>query len=628
VSQYELWRRRSQFFCILCLIVLASGCAQRQDPDPAPISVSPQKAALATGQSIQFTATGDPYGVTWSVIGVSFSNSGPAVLVAGGTIDASGLYTGPSGSPSLLVTVTATSKRDPTQYATASLKVVAPGQVTATNNVQVAQYTISPPAVSASVSVQFGTDTSYGLTTWAQPTSQLGGPVSLYVAGMRANTLYHMRGMVQFADGTQFIDADQTFTTGSLPEGVSPNLTVTVTPGMTPQSGVEFLDLVNPVNPNATGPSMAVVSDLSGNVLWTYTPVLIPGVVPAPIKLLPNGHFLLGFFNSVLDGSDSMLQEVDLGGNLIWQLTPAQLNTALAAATCSECKVKVIGTHHDFVMLPNGHLVVIASTQMTLSDGTTPVGDVLIDLGDMENVSGKNPNHLPQPVWAWNEFNHLDTNRRPYAYPDWTHTNALIYSSDDGNLILSSRSQSWLVKIDYNNGAGGGDVLWRLGYQGDFTLLNPDGSPDPGQTDWFFAQHGPSFVSTNTTGNFSLAVFDDGDDRGVALVPGGTCGVAGQPACFSTVPILQLNEAAKTATLVFHATTPDYSSFGGNAEVLKNGNVEYAEAQLPQLFPSYNAAVFEVTQTTPPQTVWEMKIAGQFAYRAMRLPSLYPGVQW
>ena len=50
--------------------------------------------------------------------------------------------------------------------------------------------------------------------------------------------------------------------------------------------------------------------------------------------------------------------------------------------------------------------------------------------------------------------------------PDWTHTNAIIYSADDGNLIISIRHQNWLVKIDYNNGAGTGDILWHLGLSG------------------------------------------------------------------------------------------------------------------------------------------------------------------
>jgi arylsulfate sulfotransferase len=54
--------------------------------------------------------------------------------------------------------------------------------------------------------------------------------------------------------------------------------------------------------------------------------------------------------------------------------------------------------------------------------------------------------------------------------------------------------------------------------------------------------------------------------------------VTGQPACFSTVPLFNLDETAKTATFAFHPTTPTYSFFGGNAEVLKNGNVEYCES--------------------------------------------------
>ena len=100
-----------------------------------------------------------------------------------------------------------------------------------------------------------------------------------------------------------------------------------------------------------------------------------------------------------------------------------------------------LGTHHDFVFLPNGYLIVLAATQRDIS-GTTVTGDAIIDLDE---------NH--QPVWLWNEFDHLDVNRQPMAFPDWTHTNAIIYSADDGNLIISIRHQNWLVKVDYANGA-------------------------------------------------------------------------------------------------------------------------------------------------------------------------------
>ena len=270
-----------------------------------------------------------------------------------------------------------------------------------------------------------------------------------------------------------------------------------------------------------------------------------------------------------------MLQEVDLTGALIWQMTAADLNAALAAATCAGCNITVVGTHHDFVLLPNGHLIVIASTQETIS-GTTITGDAIIDLDQ---------NH--KPVWLWNAFDHLDVNRGPYGFPDWTHTNAVIYSADDGNLIVSMRDQNWLLKLDYANGMGAGDVLWKLGYQGDFALI---GGTDP--TDWFYAQHGPSFVSTNTTGKFSLLLFDDGDDR---VFPAGvTCGASGAPPClYSTVPLLEIDETAKTATLGFHPTAPSYTYFGGNAEVLKNGDVEYCATTGG---PGTAGDVYELTQ--------------------------------
>lgn len=575
-------------------IIFATGCGS-STPASAPISVTinPLMAALGTSQTIQLTAAvSDGSAVTWSA--------------SAGTIDNTGNYMAPSGAQSVTVTVTATSVKDHHKSASATLNVVAPGQVAATANAQVASYTISP-AAAGNVSVQFGTDTNYGLTTWAQPVPNGGGAVTLFIAGMKGNTQYHMRSVVQFSDGTQYMDTDQTFTTGAYPTADTPVFTVATKAGTTPQSGVELLDLV------AAGGTVAqaVVTDLAGNVLWSYNPALPTGLIPNPIKLLSNGHFVVNFSGATPDGSNSILQEVDLTGALVWQMTAADLNAALAAATCAGCNITVIGTHHDFVMLPNGHLVVIASTQQVVS-GTTVDGDVIIDLDQ---------NH--KPVWLWNEFDHLDVNRRPMGFPDWTHTNAILYSADDGNLIISIRHQNWLVKIDYANGAGAGDILWKLGYQGDFHLV---GGTDP--TDWFYAQHGPSFATTNTTGQFSLILFDNGNDR---FFPSGqvTCDVQTTSTCYSTVPLLQLDETAKTATLAFNPTAPVFSFFGGNAAVLKNGNVEYCESAA-----FHGGAIFEVTQDSNAQAIWEMQSnidSAQrypYAYRGQRIPSMYPGVQW
>jgi arylsulfate sulfotransferase len=609
-------QRNSIYSCLsfLCVSLFVYGCGggQSQQQPTAPttppvsitVTVSPSVAAINTGQSTQFTAvvTGDNSGVTWAVNGIAGGNS------TLGTIDQTGKFTAPSAAQSSKVMITATTTVDTSKSASASVEIVAPATVAPTANPQVALLTITSPD-NSNVSVQFGPTTSYGLTTWTQPAAPATRPASLFVAGMLANTLYHMRAVIQFSDGTQFMDADQVFTTGALPPNQLPALTATTTPGMTPQSGVELLDMTVPAGSTALG---VVVSDLSGNVLWSYNPGLPSGVVAAnPVKLLPNGHFLIVFSGTPPDGLDSVMQEVDLTGKLIWQMNAADLNAALASATCAGCNITVIGAHHDFQLLPNGHLIVIAALQQVIS-GVTVTGDAIIDLDQNHN-----------PVWVWNEFDHLDTNRQPYMFPDWTHTNAVIYSADDGNLIISMRHQNWLVKIDYANGAGAGDILWHLGYQGDFALQGVADPTDP--SNWFYAQHGPSFVTSNMTGKFSLVLFDNGDDR--VFASGVTCGAAGQSPClFSTVPLLELDETAKTANVAFNPTTPFYSFFGGNAETLKNGNVEYDECATNTNPPS--AAIYEVTQTSPPQTVWQMKIAGQFAYRGMRLPSLYPGVQW
>lgn len=469
--------------------------------------------------------------------------------------------------------------------------------VSQTPNPQVAQYSIRPGAT-ANVSVQFGTDTNYGFTTSSQPSTE-DGVVNILVAGMKANTTYHMRAVAKYADGRQFIDSDHSFTTGTPNPVTIPKITVTTAQGMTPQPGVELLDLVE-------ASSVPIITDLDGNVLWTYSDVP-NGTSPNPIKLLPNGHFVINFSNGLVDGQNSVIEEIDLAGNVIWQMTGAELNTALAAATCAGCNITVVGTHHDFVALPNGHLIVIAATQEDVA-GTTVTGDAIVDLDENHN-----------PVWLWNEFDHLDINRRPFAFPDWTHTNAILYSPDDGNLIISSRHQSWLIKIDYANGAGPGDILWKLGYQGDFTLI---GGTDP--ADWFYAQHGASFATSNTTGQFSMMVFDNGDDR--VFPPGITCGSAGAPPClYSTVPLLQLDEATMTATLAFNPTAPAYSFFGGNAEVLQNGHVEFCEAAVGT---GLAGDIYEVLQDSGAQTVWQMQVTGEYIYRGQRMPSLYPGVQW
>lgn len=587
---------------VLFVTVLLAGCSTTPPP-PITVAISPSPAFVGSAQTIQLTATetNGSSGVTWSVSGAS-----------GGTVDANGNFTAPSVTQNATATVTATSKKDSTKSASVTVNIVAPGTVTTTNNPQVALYSINPPS-DAKVSIQFGTTTSYGLTTWTQPTPTGGGSVSIYVAGMLANTAYHMSAVMQFSGGATVNDSDHTFTTGTLPSAELPSITVSTTAGMTPQPGVELLDLIDTTY---LGPFIVAVTDLQGNVLWGYNPTIPSGTGADGVKLLPNGDFLVNISGQNPDGLNSTLQEVDLGGNVVWSMTAAQLNQALANATCSGCNISVIGTHHDFAILPNGHIILIAAQEQTISGltgYTTPQtvdGDVLIDLDQNHN-----------PVWVWNEFDHLDPNRHPAGLPDWTHTNAVVYSPDDGDLIVSSRHQSWVFKVDYHDGTGTGNILWKLGYQGDFTL---QGGTAP--QDWQFGQHDANVISTNSSGTFQMTMFDNGFLR-VIDSNGDVCGATGQPACYSRVPIFQIDETGKTATLQWvDNLSPVYSFFGGSARLLANGDIEFAECA--PTTPADTAAIYEVTKTTPPQTVWQMKITGQYAYRGIRIGSLYPGVQW
>lgn len=291
---------------------------------------------------------------------------------------------------------------------TGTAAVLPAGQVATTDNPQVALYTMTLP-FPGSVAINFGTDTSYGLTTWTRSTATAGGTVSIFVAGMQASTLYHMQAVVTFPNGVAVKDVDHTFTTGAVPSGMQVSATTTTTPGMTPQSGLELLNMLGG---NPTG---VVISDLSGNILWTYSDPGNPFLNSIEgVKMLPDGNFLMAVAatNGPLGGPQPAgtileVREVNLAGDTVRSISIPTLNAALASATCAECNVTLQTFHHDVEPLPNGHWLLLADAIMDLSSTSTPpltnepptavLGDVIVDVDQNLN-----------PVWVWNEFNHLD----------------------------------------------------------------------------------------------------------------------------------------------------------------------------------------------------------------------------
>ena len=539
------------------------------------------------------------------------------------------------------------------------------GTVESTGNPQVARYTIVPQSPSQ-VTVEFGPTAGYGKQT-STVVDPGGQPANIFVAGMRADSTYHMRASIRFQDGATLHDMDHTFTTGHYPAKLLPAIKAQTTGS--PAPGIELL---NPAGADA----QAFATDLDGNVLWAYdyperesiTRVQLHRTLHAayltlvgwrdwisqkvglhpkgkpmlwnaalwkfppkerrtstminPIKLLPNGDFVMVVglaSHTLLDSPDgapppdtpSFVREINLAGETVRQITIEELNSKLRATGYHGPRLEIL--HHDIAILPNGHWIVLANGTPEYSNlpgypGTTRViGDILVELDSNLN-----------PVWTWSEFDHLDMRRHPMDFPDWTHSNAVLYTKDDGNLIVSIRSQHWVIKIDYNNGHGTGKILWRLGAGGDFKLVNGNAP-----TDWNYAEHQPAIFGDRDAGVFDLGVMDNGNNR---IMPNGKACVAnGEPHCYTTAPIFRIDEQAKTATLIFHDVFPpsQYSMWGGGIQPLSNGDVQI------DLCRQGNASnIYEVTDSMQPKLEWQMHVAGTNVYRATRLPSLYPGVQW
>jgi arylsulfate sulfotransferase len=617
----ELCNSSALCSCVAGLLLGLAGCGggnpyqlpeapPPQQPPPiaqqsGSVTIAPQYAILSPGQTLRFAAQASSGGaLEWQVNNILGGNSST------GMVDNEGNYTAPQVPLSTNVVISAALAGSPQKnFATAVVAVINTGQLTPTPNPQVVAYSIYLPAP-GNVSVEFGRN---ALLTSPEPTpSAYGGMVHIYVAGMLSQRVYHMHAIVKLANGGSFEDSDHAFTTGNAP-GTSA-VQISQNGNQSPQPGVELFDTVLPHTA-----AQLFATDLQGNVVWTYQYSGSSSDAIQGARLLSNGHFLvlISFLSSLpppviasLPGNTiDVIREIDLAGNTIRELTRDQLNQSLNAQGYN---FNLQGFHHDVLALPNGHLIVLADYRVVYNNlpnfpgSTSVLGDVLVDVD--ENFT---------PTWVWSAFDHLDVNRHPFNFPDWTHGNAILYSTDDHNLLFSMRHQNWIIKIDYADGQGSGNILWRLGPGGDFKLL---GGVDP--TDWFYAQHGPGFFTPNTSGVFQLGVMDNGDDR--EFPAGVLCGSAGALPCqYSTMPVLQVDETAMTATLLSHYTPPAslYSFFGGNVDLLPNGDME-ADFCAPKT----GAVVQELRDGT--QVVWQATTPGADQFRALRLPSLYPGVQW
>lgn len=158
-------------------------------------------------------------------------------------------------------------------------------------------------------------------------------------------------------------------------------------------------------------------------------------------------------------------------------------------------------------------------------------------------------------------------------------------------------TQDWLLKIDYANGLGDGHVIWRLGKDGDFTYTGSVLYP------WFSHQHDSNFESASR-----IVVFDNGNTR-----------ISADGAGNSRGQVIELNEQARTASLVLNADLGVYSVAVGSAQRLRSGNYHFNAGLVPTPA-GFTAYALEVDRTGKIVSSIE---GDTLLYRSFRITNMY-----
>jgi arylsulfate sulfotransferase len=410
--------------------------------------------------------------------------------------------------------------------------------------------------------------------------------MNFYLAGMRGDARYSVMHVVD--TGLAFNNGP-VLTLGTPPArtDLTPQTVIQASPASSADGIVLQSTLI--VNPQAT--------DLSGNLIWYY-PNKDLTVITRPA---PGGYFFGVLEVLTGDQSQQILREVDLVGMTVLQTNAARVNEQLTASG----KRPISGFHHEARLLADGKIAVLGGVEQILTDvqGPGPV-DVL---GDMILILDSDL----QVVWAWDTFDHLDVTRQATLLDkcgaggcpsiflatagianDWTHGNC-VQQTPDGNLLYSSRSQDMVFKIDYSNGAGSGNILWRLGKGGDFQLNSTDPSP------WFSHQHDAQFQENNT-----ITLFDNGNVRNLA-----------DPSQNSRGQVLEINEQNMTVNLTLNVDLGNFSVALGSAQRLSNNNFHFDIGYLSD-------GAYSTEISPGGDTVYSLHSAAP-EYRSFRMSDLY-----
>jgi arylsulfate sulfotransferase len=428
-----------------------------------------------------------------------------------------------------------------------------PVVISPTANPLVALFSSTACSAPDSMLVAFKTAAGIQQLTPLKPCN--GGSMNFYVAGMLANTQYSMTGILVKSGQRVGQTPTRTLTTGTIPNTVSiPTISV-VSPAPPIAASEPIL-----VHAYLFGNDVNTGTDLSGNVLWYYAPY--DGKIGLMTRPLAGGYFwFIGPINK--DPYLQVIREIDVAGNTLVETNVGRINEQLTAAG----QMALTDVDHELRSLPNGNILMIGSLDRVLGNNIQGGADILFN-----ELVVLNPGL--QLAWSWNAVTcgncstELPPTRAailgetcapgqggcpPLTPPntianDWLHGNS-AQLAPDGSIVMSLRHQDWVLKIDYANGTGTGNILWRLGKDGDFTIIGDPNDSYP----WFSHQHDAEWEF----GTAYMSLFDNGNTR-----------ISQNPGENSRGQVLNINQSTMTARLVNNFDLGVQSLALGTAQVL------------------------------------------------------------
>lgn len=303
---------------------------------------------------------------------------------------------------------------------------------------------------------------------------------------------------------------------------------------------------------------------------------------------------------STLDipGNTGRIEHLSWEGNMIW------------AATISETDFSF---HHDYVVLENGNILLLVAFRKSeaeaIENGRDPDTIATNELyeeavWEIEPTTVGNYNI----VWEWRSWDHLiqdfdDTKQNfgsvsdnprkininfgvNFGEADWWHSNALSYSPDRDQIIISNRNLDEFIIIDHSttteeaasssggNSGLGGDILYRYG--------NPEaynqGTPEDKTLD---AMHDVQFIPEGSPNSGKILIFNNQPEQGFSEIK------IIDPEYDASTSTYEYNGGAFTAgTITFSYTDPDnfLAPFLSGSQELPNGNILITNGPSGELF--------------------------------------------